>query len=271
MLRTRRMFSRIVSLVLCAGMALPLAAAPQPKTLVVLVDLSDSAEGFKREYIEDFRIILDHVNAGDVLLVTRIVKHPSAADALPIRVSIDAGSWIDNPKQGQQQRLLKLTKALMDFEALLRETEDATPIVAVMEKVPRWLQSFPNPRKLVVVMSDMREYSPATANFESRSGWTPAALDAFLARLRKDALLPDLSGVRIYVSGARDKDEARLRAVRGFWQRYFETTKADFAANRYDTRLVRFDECNDASMCQSRFFRDRREEPVRKFLEQKAR
>ena len=74
--------------------------------------------------------------------------------------------------------------------------------------------------------------------------------------------------IRIYVAGALDADDRRLRAVKGFWQRYFEAANAEFAPHRYDTKLVTFDECNERDGCQGKFFRDHREGEVRKYLEQ---
>ena len=261
----------LMALAVAASMSMPILALAQtpapPKTVVVLVDLSDSTKEWRQEFLSDFRLLLDHMNGGDKLLVSRIIRNPSAADTLPIHVTLPAESFGANPRKALQERLVHLTGALMDFEKVLQTVESATPIVEVLEKVPRWFQSFPNDRKIVVLMSDMREYSPSTANFESSNGWKPASLDAFLVQLGKKQLIADLTGVRIYVAGARDKDENRLRAVRGFWQRYFTEAKAEFAANRYESRLVQFDECNSADACKSTVFREKREGEIRKFVE----
>lgn len=256
-------------LTLCSFSAVHVAAAENAKTIVVLVDLSDSTEAARQTYLEDFRRILDTMSGSDVLLVSRITKSASAVDSLPIQVALKEAGIGDNPRKAQHDNWIAQTRALVKFEELIKPTENATPIADVLEKLPRWFANFPNPRKVVVLFSDMRESSPSTANFESKTGWAPAAMDAFLARLKKDRLIPDLTGVRIYVAGALDKDDKRLRAVRAFWQRYFEVAKADFAIHRYDTKLVKFDECQGRDGCPGKFFTDHREGEVRKALEQR--
>lgn len=234
------------------------------KTVVVLVDLSDSTQEHRPQYVKDFRRILDSLEDGDRLLVSRIIKHASDRDPLPIELTIDKAGWDTNSKVHARKNAARKALALFDFERIVAQTDTETPILEVMAKVPRWFSNHRSTRRVVVVMSDMRQHSSGQASLERKGSTAPQAMSATLERLTRQGAIPELSGVRVYVAGARDKDAARLASVRQFWSGYFEKSRADFNVNRYAERLEVFPECSDPQgECSGRYFQEGKESGLR--------
>lgn len=234
------------------------------KTVIVMVDLSDSTEAHRPQYVKDFRRILDAMEDGDRLLVSRIIKHASDRDPLPIELTVEKPGWDSNSKIVGRKNAARKTLALLDFERIVSQTDKETPILEVMAKVPRWFSNHKNARQIVVVMSDMREHSTGQTSLEKKGSTTPQMISATLDRLTRQGAIPDLQGVKVYVAGARDKDAARLLAVRQFWSTYFERAKADFSVNRYAERLEAFAECGGPQgACPGRYFQEGGEAALR--------
>ena len=85
--------------------------------------------------------------------------------------------------------------------------------------------------KVLVLMSDMIEDHPPY-RFEEVS-WSPATNEKILAELGAKGLIPDLSGVCVYVSGASARSANTAARIGDFWRTYFQRTKADMDPSRY--------------------------------------
>ena len=86
--------------------------------------------------------------------------------------------------------------------------------------------------RTLLIFSDMLENS-RTTTFFSKGQIRQLDPDAELAKVRKAGMIPDLSGVRIYVIGAgwlQDgslyQDAGRLGALRTFWEKFFAAAGA---------------------------------------------
>jgi hypothetical protein len=86
-------------------------------------------------------------------------------------------------------------------------------------------------RKVVVLMSDMIEDNPPY-KFDAMR-WRPGDTGKLVNELAAKRLIPDLTGVCVYVSGASAADAALAGHISGFWQAYFTRAGADFDPARY--------------------------------------
>ena len=80
-------------------------------------------------------------------------------------------------------------------------------------------------------MSDMIEDYPPYA-FD-RMTWTPATTQKVLTDLAGKRMIPNLSGVCVYVSGVSAPTAEMARFIGGFWESYFRLAKADLNPARY--------------------------------------
>ena len=63
--------------------------------------------------------------------------------------------------------------------------------------------------------------------------WSPEAKEKLLWELEDRDLIPDLSGVCVYVSGATAGSAELAGQISDFWRSYFARTKADLDPSRY--------------------------------------
>jgi hypothetical protein len=251
----------LIALSICALTNLYAADRPT-KTVLVAVDLSDSIrlehkEGFKKS----FRQVLDTMGEGDKLLVVKIAERPATMDSLAMEaIEYGKSGWIDNDRDVRKVRAANLRKsldALGKFEALLKPTVKETPILEVLQAAPRLLSLYKSERTVIVMLSDMFEFSRTTANFENnKPPFSQKAAEEVFAKIKREGRIPDLKGVTIYVAGARElKDDektpvvaaSRWGATKWFWTSYFSASGALLGPNAYATDLLRFDEieCNE--------------------------
>lgn len=233
------------------------------KIVLVAVDLSSSTKTHRADYVKYFRMILDAMGERDVLLVTKITKHPSAGESLAFpSVTYTESSVMTSRAKVKEMNLKRSLEALKLFEALLKDEVEETPVIEVTQNSQRLLQQFKADRTIIVYLSDMMEYSKSTANFEStKPPFSRKLAEAALLKTKKEGRVASLKGVRVYVAGARDTDLERKEAIRWFWAEYFREAGAELQPKDYGTDLVAFDECNSAGSCGS-FFRDGREKKL---------
>jgi len=86
-------------------------------------------------------------------------------------------------------------------------------------------------RKVLVLMSDMIEdYAPY--RFQ-RVSWTPDSTVKLVDDLDHAGMIPNLSGVCVYVAGASADSPAQAEQISAFWQAYFTRARADMDMSRY--------------------------------------
>jgi len=93
--------------------------------------------------------------------------------------------------------------------------------------------------KLLVILSDMIQDSKEF-NFE-RSRITNSYTAKVIKHRRKQKMIPNLSGVKVYVAGASAKAAKKYRSIEKFWSSYFKVAGADFSSHRYGHTLLEFE------------------------------
>jgi hypothetical protein len=66
-----------------------------------------------------------------------------------------------------------------------------------------------------------------------RMTWTSTTTQKLLAELETKRMIPDLSGVCVYVSGVSAPSAEMARHIGLFWDAYFRKAKADLSPSRY--------------------------------------
>jgi hypothetical protein len=115
-----------------------------------------------------------------------------------------------------------------------------TEILSSLQVAERVFKSFKQPRKILVIFSDMIEES-SIANFARRvvSG---SLADEIIKKQKENGTLPNLKSVKVYVVGAAHPDTKRYNQIRNFWLNYFEHNSAVLEKQNYGAALIRFDE-----------------------------
>jgi len=235
------------SILLAAGCTSSSSQATEPRAtaIVVFVDFSSSVSKadlalFQQELTTQ---IIPSLSAGDRILIAPITER-TLTDFRPlVDVTLSAkpqfNGWLDN--------VLRYNREVKDVEAQVIQLKDklrtevaevfakprSSPHTDIFSSVILANKVFHNEsrRKVLVLMSDMVEDSPPY-RFETVS-WNPATNQKLLADLDAKGLIPDLSGVCVYVSGASAKSAEVAESIGDFWVAYFKQTHADMDPSRY--------------------------------------
>lgn len=87
---------------------------------------------------------------------------------------------------------------------------------------------------VIFIFSDMIHEEP-DLTFATPRGCPPENVDAILSVLRRRAILPDLSGCKVFVYGRTGKTDLEVENIEHFWREYFKATHADLGAYDYET------------------------------------
>lgn len=221
------------------------AAAGRGTAVVVFVDFSQSVgSGTRALFRQDIEShIVPSLSAGDRILIAPI--HDKTLTEFRPLVE---GTFPAMPKfNGFFDNVLNHNRKVKEIEAQagrLRE-EITVQVAAVFGSQPAspWTDIFSSlviaqklfhdepRRKVLVLMSDMIEDLPPY-RFEEIA-WNPATHQKILTELAERGLMPDLSGVCVYVSGASARSADTAAQIGDFWRTYFERSKADMDPSRY--------------------------------------
>lgn len=213
--------------------------------LIIFVDFSGSIrKEDKKSFEQDLvKRIIPSLSAGDRLLVAPITEK-TLTDFRPL-IEVD---FPPKPSfNGFMQNAMTYNRQLKEAETeVVRLKEELVGQVAAMFK-----QHFPSPRtdifnavvlaqklftddgraKVLVLMSDMVEDSQPYNFYNLR--WGPDTVEKLLGELDSNGLIPDLSGVCLYVAGASADSAEMAHRVSNFWATYFQRTKANMDRRRY--------------------------------------
>src|SRR5213083_2657862 len=245
---------RIIIWILAAVMsAIPLTAGCSSSSnarasgteIIIFVDFSASIHGQDRTLYEQAieNQIVPSLLAGDRLLIASITDktltefHPIVDTTLPPNPEFNG--WMNNVLKYKQQEREIRTQATQLKETIRTQVAAAftrhysSPYTDIFSSLLIAQKLFHNEarRKVLVLMSDMIEDTPEY-NFE-KIAWSPSAMERLLAELGTKALVPELPGVCVYVSGASAKSAALAENIARFWEAYFRRTGADMHPSRY--------------------------------------
>lgn len=242
----RLLFLILGGVLLATGYPSSSLATTHPGTeLIIFVDFSGSIrKEDKKSYEQDLiKRVVPSLSAGDRILVAPITER-TLTDFRPlIEVDFPAKPSFN----GFMQNAMTYNRQMKEVETeVTRLKEELAGQVGAMFK-----QHFASPRtdifnaivlaqklftdegraKVLVLMSDMVEDSQPY-NFY-RLQWGPDTVEKLLGELDSHGLIPDLSGVCLYVAGASADSAEMAHRVSNFWTMYFQRTKANMDPRRY--------------------------------------
>jgi len=221
------------------------ASTPRGTDIVVFVDFSASTTKEDRKLYEQAVTdqILLSLSAGDRLLIAPIndktltAFHPLVEATFPPKPEFNG--WMDNvlkynkqAKEVDDQVAHLKTTVRMQVDALFakRYTSQYTDVFSSL-LIAKQLFHNEQRNKVLILLSDMIEDYPPY-HFD-RIAWSPDTNQKLLSELEKKGMIPNLSGVCIYVSGIAGESADLAQNIGSFWQAYFQRTKADMDPSRY--------------------------------------
>ncbi len=236
------------------------ASTPRGTEIVVFVDFSASTTKEDRKLYELAVTdqILSSLSAGDRLLIAPIndktltAFHPLVETTFPPKPEFNG--WMDNVLKYNKQ-----AKEVDDQVAHLKETvRKQVDALFAQRYTSQWTDVFSSlliakqlfhnePRhKVLVLLSDMIEDYPPY-RFE-RIAWSSDTNKKLLSELEGKGMIPDLSGVCIYVSGISAESADLAQNIGSFWHEYFKRTKADMDPSRYAHVLLHWPPSTSCSL-----------------------
>jgi len=213
-----------------------------PRVIIILVDMSDSTNQARRTvYKEAFEKIYQNLRQGDRVVVGTITSR-SYIDFKPtVDEEIPKKTLWDNRLQFERNLTNTKQKIRTEVNKLLSR-QRGSPLTEILDSLNIADTIFHNEKerqKILIILSDMLQDSKE-CNF-AKDKITEEYINNVITYRQKNNLIPNLTGVKVYVAGASAPDADRFRAVQTFWARYFTKSGADFFPHRYGHSLINFE------------------------------
>ena len=236
----------VLGLILSTGCSAPSrATVTQGTEIVVFIDFSDSIRKEGRALFEQDLAdqIIPSLTSGDQILIAPITDRtltefsPIAEATFPPKPQYSG--WSENRLKYKSQmdeldtqvaQIRKRLKTQVSNGFSNQYTSLQTDIFSSLI-LSRKLFHNVQRHKVLVLMSDMIEDYPPY-KFE-KIPWSPDTTQKLMTELHTKGLIPDLSGVCVYVTGVSATSPEQLESIGSFWQAYFRRAKADMDPSRY--------------------------------------
>jgi isoleucyl-tRNA synthetase len=213
----------------------------KPRAIIVFVDMSGSTNLARRTvYGECFEKIYEDLNQGDRIVVGMITGR-SFIDFKPVvDVEIPKKSVWVNRIQFERSLTETKEKTRQEVERLLSQ-KNGTARTEILNSLNIAETIFHKEKreKILVLLSDMIQDS-REHDFSSTK-ITNDYINKVVKYRRKKNLIPNLTGVKVYVAGASGSDSHKYRSIEKFWSYYFKRAGADYSHHRYGHTLISFE------------------------------
>jgi hypothetical protein len=213
----------------------------EPRVILVFVDMSGSTNVARRTvYKNAFEKIYQNLQQGDRIIVGTITDR-SYIDFKPV---VD----VEIPKQSIWVNRISFEQNLSGTKDKIRKQVDnlmsrkkGTPRTEILNSLNIADTIFHNEKrkKVLVIFSDMIQDSKEY-NFD-RTKVTDAYTADIIKYRKKNKLIPNLNGVKVYVAGASADEARKFRSIERFWNNYFKVSGADYSTHRYGHSLLEFE------------------------------
>jgi hypothetical protein len=227
---------------LFVGLALSASACAtpgEPRMIVMFVDGSCSVKDV-RPYADAWRRVVASLQPGDRIVLGRVAQGIYSEYRPVVDKSLPASSGLLDNSLVVERKVARERAALDGrFSDVLEEPcSQKTPILDTLSLAEKVFGSDSRKKRLLLG-SDMLEDGDRYV-FE-RMLLAPPVGNAIIVQRRTDGLLPNLTGVKVYVVGASAASAVQARRVEAFWAQYFTAVGADFDPLRYGPVLVDFE------------------------------
>lgn len=213
-----------------------------PRLIIIFVDMSASAAPARHTVCKEaFEKIYQNLRQGDRVVVGTITG----------RSYIDFKPTVDEeiPKKTVWVNRLQFERSLLDARDKIRKRTDnllargqGTQLTEILDSLNIADTIFHNEKerlKILVILSDMIEDSKEY-KFD-RDKITDEYIEKVISDRQNKQLMPNLTGVKVYVAGASAADSKKFRAIQNFWARYLTASGANFSPHRYGHSLLSFE------------------------------
>jgi hypothetical protein len=215
---------------------------PNPRLIVILVDMSASADQARRTVCKDaFEKIYQNLRHGDRLVVGTITSQSYIEFKPTVDEEIPKKTVWDNRLQYEKKLTDTKEKIRREVNKLLSHKQE-TPLTEILDSLNIADTIFHDEKerqKILVILSDMIQDSKEY-KFD-KDKMTDEYINNVIRSRQKNKLVPNLANVRVYVAGASAADSDKFRAIQTFWARYFGESGADFSPHRYGHSLINFE------------------------------
>lgn len=221
------------------------------KVVCVLFDLSETTNTpeIRKYYKDKFKLILNKMNPADILEAALITEKSISELYFSIEYSFPVfDPQTDNKMISDAKRLQFDSLMVFSKDSLVNVADSVlfkpkrkilrTEILSSLQVAERVFKSFKQPRKVLVIFSDMIEES-SIANF-AISTPLESQTKSIVSTQKTKSLLPNLQDVTVYCVGATAKQTDDYNSIRKFWMTYFKETGANL--KDYGAALIKFDE-----------------------------
>ncbi len=239
----------ISTLLLCAQwnwsdkvFAKPENSPPHPRLMVILVDMSASADQARHTVCKEaFEKIYQSLRQGDRVLVGTITSQSYIEFKPTVDEEIPKKTVWDNRLQFERALTNAKEKIRREVNKLLSQKQ-GTPLTEILESLNIADTIFHDEKerqKILVILSDMIQDSKEYKFDKDKI--TDEYISHIIRSRQKNKLIPNLNGVKLYVAGASAADSDKFRAIQTFWARYFAESGADYSPHRYGHSLINFE------------------------------
>jgi hypothetical protein len=229
----------------------PVRADGAARHIIVAVDFTESAKqdadkywktidlvtGCQKSMGAQDRKICEKIQPKDHIVVFKISDHTRRNIDKISELYLEEMSLMENKIKYQNRIAKEKVKFRNDIQAAFDRPVLAktTEIIAGIREAAQQFKKENAREKYLVILSDMVEESEYY-NFAKKK------VDAgqILKKEADEGRLPDLKGVKVYVSGATAKNESKMDEIRKFWLEYFKITGADLNEINYSNQLSKF-------------------------------
>jgi CHAT domain-containing protein len=215
---------------------------PHPRLIIILVDMSASADQARRTVCKDaFEKIYRNLRQGDRVVVGTITSQSYIEFKPTVDEEIPKKTVWDNRLQYEKKLTDTREKIRREVNKLLSQKQ-GTPLTEILDSLNIADIIFHDEKerqKVLVMLSDMIQDSK-DYKFD-KDKMTDEYINNVIRSRQKNKLMPNLANVKVYVAGASAADSDKFRAIQTFWARYFAESGADFSPHRYGHSLINFE------------------------------
>jgi hypothetical protein len=224
------------------GGAKPENSSQRPRLIVILVDMSGSADQARRTVCKEaFEKIYKNLRHGDRVVVGTIASQsyidfkPAVDEEIPTKTVWDNRLQYERNLTHSKEKIRKEVNRLLSQKggSLLTEILDSLNIADAI------FHDEKERPKILVILSDMIQDSKEYKFDKDKI--TEEYINKVIRYRQENNLMPRLTGVKVYVAGASAADSNTFRTIQTFWTRYFTETGADFSPYRYGHSLINFE------------------------------
>lgn len=218
------------------------------KAVCVLIDFSESTKNARMDYRKALGSIIEKLAMGDSVYIAKITEK-SRMEPQPLLEQDFVPEKEPVNEFWRKQERAKMAKKIKEVGGRAQQAMDGktglsgkTALLDSLQVAERVFKHYRKDKSILVIMSDMIE--DGRYNFE-REDLSYKGISRIIDRQRRQELIPDLKGVKVYVVGAsvpKGVSPERYDQVERFWLRYLKETGAQMPKEDYGSSLIGFRE-----------------------------